>query len=114
MRGSQFPDRLVTRLGRSHTWVQSLQQHCSFGPPFSVRALAKSVWVRETYPHQLWPPPGAQTKVWVSPRMRPSLQAVLPFGMVSVLGNSAGAYCARCRASAKPESSQVGRSHTFA
>ena len=32
--------------------------------------LAKSVWVERPTPIRgLWPPPGAQTKVWVSPRM---------------------------------------------
>jgi hypothetical protein len=65
---------------------------------------------RPTPSRGLWSPPGAQTKVWVSPRMRPSLQAVLPYGMVLDLGNSAGAYC--CRASAKPESSQVKSSQS--
>ena len=62
-----------------------------------MRALAKSVWVERPTPIRgLWlPPAGAKTKVWVSPRMRPhrpSLQAVLPFGVVLVLGNSADAY----------------------
>jgi hypothetical protein len=68
----------------------------------------KSVWVREANPEQGVMVPGAQTKVWVSPRMRPSLQAVLCFGMVLELGNSAQRrHLLRCRASAKHESSQV-------
>jgi hypothetical protein len=52
---------------------------------------------RPTPSRGLSSPPGAQTKVWVvSPRMRPSLQAVLPFGVVLELGiyNSADAHCA--------------------
>jgi hypothetical protein len=45
-----------------------------------LRALAKLVWERETYPQGVWPLPGARTQVRVSPRMRPSLQAVLVSG----------------------------------
>jgi hypothetical protein len=87
-----------------------VDENCSFGPPFSVRALAKSVWAERPTPIRgLWPPPGAQTKAWVSPRMRPSLSAVLPFGMVLVLGNSADTYCAVAQAQSlsQVKSSQV-------